>query len=66
MHATKMEKSDDSKESFVRNQSRFFYHFPKHNMKILLVGFDAKVGRENIFKRTIGNESLHLRETDFQ
>jgi len=28
-------------------------------MKILLGDFNAKVGRENIFKRTIGNESLH-------
>ena len=27
-------------------------------MKILLGGFNAKVGRENIFKLTIGNESL--------
>jgi hypothetical protein len=28
-------------------------------MKILLGDFNAKVGRENIFKLTIGNESLH-------
>jgi hypothetical protein len=28
-------------------------------MKILLGNFKAKVGRENIFKPTIGNESLH-------
>jgi hypothetical protein len=28
-------------------------------MKILLGDFKAKVGRENIFKPTIGNESLH-------
>jgi hypothetical protein len=28
-------------------------------MKILLGDFHAKVGRENIFKPTIGNESLH-------
>jgi hypothetical protein len=27
-------------------------------MKILL-DFNAKVGREGIFKRTLGNESLH-------
>jgi hypothetical protein len=28
-------------------------------MKILLGDFSAKVGREGIFKPTIGNESLH-------
>jgi hypothetical protein len=36
----------------------FFYHFPKYHMKILL-DFNAKLGRENTFKLTIGNESLH-------
>jgi hypothetical protein len=28
-------------------------------MKTLLGDFNAKVGREDIFKATIGNESLH-------
>jgi hypothetical protein len=28
-------------------------------MRILLGDFNAKVGRESIFKPTIGNESLH-------
>ncbi|PNF35562.1 hypothetical protein B7P43_G03720 [Cryptotermes secundus] len=36
-----------------------FDNFPKHQMKILLRDFTAKVGREDIFKQTIGNESLH-------
>jgi hypothetical protein len=36
-----------------------FDQFPKYHMKILLRDFDAKVGREDIFKPTIGNESLH-------
>jgi len=42
----------------------FFYHFPKYHMKILLGYFNAKVGRENIFKPTIGNESLHQHSND--
>jgi hypothetical protein len=28
-------------------------------MKILLADFNIRVGREDIFKPTIGNESLH-------
>ena len=33
-------------------------------MKILSGDFNAKVGRENIFKPTIGNESLHHDSND--
>jgi len=33
-------------------------------MEILLGDFNAKVGRENIFKPTIGNESLHQDSND--
>jgi hypothetical protein len=36
-----------------------FDKFPKYHMKILLGDINAKVGREDIFKQTIGNESLH-------
>ena len=35
-----------------------FDHFLKYHMTILLGDFNAKVGREKIFKPTIGNESL--------
>jgi hypothetical protein len=38
---------------------RVFDKFPKYNMKILLGDFNIKVGREDIFKPTIGSESLH-------
>ena len=33
-------------------------------MKILLGDFNAKLGRENIFKPTIGNASLHHDSND--
>jgi endonuclease/exonuclease/phosphatase family metal-dependent hydrolase len=36
-----------------------FDKFPEYHMKILLGDFNAKVGREDIFKPTIGKESLH-------
>ena len=41
-----------------------FDYFPKYHMKILLGDFNAKVGRENIFKPTIGQESLQQDSND--
>jgi hypothetical protein len=38
--------------------------FPKYHTKILLADFSAQVGREDIFKLAIGNESLHEISTD--
>ena len=64
VHAPSEEKSDESKDSFYEEIEQVFYHFPKYHMKILLRDFNAKVGRENIFKPTIGNESLHQDSND--
>ena len=64
MHAPSEVKSDDSKDSFYEDLEQVFSHFPKHHMKILLRDFNAKVGRENIFEPTIGNESLHQDSND--
>jgi hypothetical protein len=41
-----------------------FKKFPKNHMKILLGDFNAKVGKEDIFKPTIGNETLHVISND--
>jgi hypothetical protein len=38
----------------VEELEQVFDHFPRYYMKILLGDFNAKVGRENIFKPTIG------------
>ena len=59
VHTPSEEKSDESKDSFYEELEQVFDHFPKYHMKILLGDFNAKVGRENIFKPTIGNVSLH-------
>ena len=64
MHAPSEEKSDSSKYSLYEELEQFFYHFPKYDMKILLGDFNAKVGRENIFKPTIRNENLHQDSND--
>jgi hypothetical protein len=60
MRAPSEEKSDDSKDSFfLRITASFFVIFSKYHRKILLRYFNAKLGTENFFKPTIGNESLH-------
>jgi hypothetical protein len=47
------------KDSFYEGLERVFDKFPKYHMTILSGDFNAKVGREDIFKPTIRNESLH-------
>jgi hypothetical protein len=53
------EKSNDSEDGFYDESEQVFDHLPKYHMKILLRDFNAKLGREDICKPTIGNESLH-------
>jgi len=64
VHATSEEKSDESKDSFYEELEQVFDHFPKYHMKRLIGDSNAKVGRENIFKPTIGQESLHQYSND--
>ena len=64
MHAQSEGKSDDSKDSFDEELEQVFDHFPKYHTKIILGDFKAKVRRENIFKPTIGNETLHQNSND--
>jgi exonuclease III len=59
VHAPCEDKGDEEKDSFFEEPGRVFGQFPRYDMKIILGDFNAKVGRENIFKPTIGNESLH-------
>jgi hypothetical protein len=49
----------DIKNRFYEGLEHIFDKFPRYHMNILLGEFNAKVGREDIFKPTIGNESLH-------
>jgi exonuclease III len=64
VHAPTEDKDDDIKDSFYEELEQVFDHFPRYHMKILLGDFNAKVGREDIFKPIIGNESLHEASND--
>jgi exonuclease III len=59
VHAPTEDKIDDMKDRFYEELEQVFDRFHKHRMKIFLGDFNAKVGREDIFKPTIGNERLH-------
>jgi hypothetical protein len=58
------DKDDDTKDSFYEELEQVFDRFPRYHMKILLGDFNAKVGRGDIFKPVIGNESLHEASND--
>jgi hypothetical protein len=49
----------------MRNQG-VFKQLPRCDMKNLMGDFNAEVGRENIFKPTIGKERLHDISNDME
>jgi hypothetical protein len=59
VHAPTEDKIDDIKDRFCEELEQVFDKFPRCHMNILLGEINAKVGREDIFKPTIGNESIH-------
>jgi hypothetical protein len=59
VHAPNEDKDDDIKDSFDEELEQIFNQFPRYHIKMLLGEFNAKVGREDVFKSIIGNESLH-------
>jgi hypothetical protein len=54
VHVPYEDTNDDIKDSFYEELGRVFDQFPRYDPKILLGDFNAKVGREDIFKPTIG------------
>ncbi|KAJ4425580.1 hypothetical protein ANN_27775 [Periplaneta americana] len=63
-YAPTVEKDDHIKDSFYGELEHTFDQFPRYHMKILLGDFNAKVEREDIFRPTIGKESLHAISSD--
>jgi exonuclease III len=54
VHAATEDNSDDTNNSFYKELEHVFNQFLKYHMKILLGDFNAKIGREDVFKSTVG------------
>jgi hypothetical protein len=59
VHALIQDRDDVINDSSYEELEVVFDLFPRYHMKILMGDFNAKVGKEDIFKPIIGNESLH-------
>jgi exonuclease III len=64
VHTPTEDKDDVIQDRFYEELEEVFDQFPRYHMKILLGDFNAKVGKEDIFKPIIGNESLHEASND--
>jgi hypothetical protein len=64
VHEPSEENSDYFKRHFYEELQQVFNHFPKYHMTLLLGDYNAKLGREDIFKPTTGNDSLHQDSKD--
>jgi hypothetical protein len=64
VYAPSEHKDDDIKDSFYEELEQVFDQFSRYHMKIMLGDFNTKIGREDIFKSIIGNESLHEASND--
>ena len=61
VHTPTNEKPEEIKEDFYTLQEQTISQIPSSDIQITLGDFNAKVGKENIHKPMIGNESLLTR-----
>jgi hypothetical protein len=59
LHAPCEDKSDDVKDNLYGELGRVFDQLPRYDIKTFLGDFYVKVGREDIFKPKVGNDSSH-------
>ena len=52
-------KPEEIKEEFYNLLEQSINQIPNSDIKIILGDFNAKAGKEDIYKSTIGSESLH-------
>jgi len=63
-YAPAEEKENIIKEEFYSQLDMIYDNIPRRIQKIILGDFNAKVGREDVFRPTIGRENLHEESND--
>ena len=49
----------NAKDEFYNNLSRCFHNLPRHDVKIIVGDLNAKIGKDETWRGTIGMHSLH-------
>ncbi|XP_008179458.1 craniofacial development protein 2-like [Acyrthosiphon pisum] len=58
------EKEDKKKDKFYEELAEVYDRLPRHSIKIFLGNFNAKIGRETMYRPLIGKESHHEYSND--
>lgn len=64
VHAPTNEKDEEEKEKFYESLSEILQEIPRYDIKIVVGDFNAKVGREDIYKQVTGGHSKHKESND--
>lgn len=64
VHGPTEESEEDEKDSYYELVERTLHACPRYDVKIILGDFNAKFGREPVFRQYIGTHSLHENTND--
>ncbi|XP_058120479.1 craniofacial development protein 2-like [Anopheles ziemanni] len=59
VHAPTEDKDEEEKDLFYGRLAKLYESCPRYDVKIILGDFNAKVGRESMYRQYIGTHSLH-------
>lgn len=59
-HAPSEDKEDNEKEIFYEALERTYDNCPKNNLKIIIGDMNAKIGKEQIYRKYTGRHSAHV------
>jgi hypothetical protein len=63
-HGPTEEKVEDIKDDFYRTLEHIYNALPQNDIKLIVSGFNAKIGKQDIYKGIIGEHSLHTISND--